>query len=424
MPPIYGGAAAEVNPVDPSFDPGDRFSDRARALFYARLAFLGIGLGVLAVPSWAEYVGATGTAAFGIYFAVIGYSVANYLLLDHPRFGRPFTFVTLNLDLLALTTMVMSSGGLKSPMLAGQVVFTIFFALLFPRPLAIVPPLLMLPVVARLDSLAEGGTMVPQDMFLILWYAALNFIGVYVLVYLNSRDQRHMRQLRELTAMREEALITEERLRLSREIHDGLGGTLSTLIIQSEFIYRMASDEALKLEIADLKSQAEEAIEELRRSLTMMRRDFDLHKALEDYCTRFEERAKAPAVMKVQGRRRRLPSEMQLAIFRILQEALTNAQKHARATHVDVLLRYDGDLVSITISDDGVGFDTKKAKPGHYGLVNIFERVRKFRGTVDVQSAPGAGTTIHASLAVPTEGSHVAMMPVPEAPPSAASPSG
>jgi two-component system, NarL family, sensor histidine kinase DegS len=420
MPPIQGGRGEAVSPRDQSFDPSDRFSDRARALFYARLAFLGIGLGVLGVPSWAHYVGATGTAAFVIYFAVIGYSVANYLLLDHPRIGRPLTFFTLTVDLFALTTMVMSSGGLKSPMMAAQVMFTIFFALLFPRPLTIVPPLLMLPVVARLDYIAEGRTLFASDVFLLVWYAALNFIAVYVLVYLNTRDQRHLTQLRELTHMREEAIITEERLRLAREIHDGLGGTLSTLIIQSEYIYRMANEEPLRQEIADLKSQAEEAIEELRRSLTMMRRDFDLHKALEDYCTRFTERSKVPAVMKVQGRRRRLPSEMQLAVFRILQECLTNIQKHAKAQKVEVTLKYDGDLVSITISDDGVGFDRQKAKPGHYGLTNILERARKFRGTVDVQSAPGAGTTVHASLAIPAEGSHIALMPTPQETPATA----
>lgn len=412
MPPQYGGAAADgalSAPVPTAT--ADRFSDRARALFYARLSFLGIGLGLLAVPSWSAYVGATGTTAFAIYFAVIGYSVANYLLLDHPKIGRPLTFVTLNLDLVALGAMVIGSGGLKSPLLAAQVLFTIFFVLLFPRLFSLIPPLLMLPIVARVDLYLDEGSLLSEDAFLFVFYAALNAVAAYVLVYLNARDHRQMQQVRALSSMREEALITEERLRLSREIHDGIGGTLSTMIISSEYIYRMAKDEDLKAEVADLKGQAEEAIEELRRSLTMMRRDFDLHKALEDYCTRFTDRFKAPAVMKVHGRRRRLPSEMQLAIFRTLQECLTNVQKHAQAKQVDVKLKYDGDMVSITVSDDGVGFDTKKAKPGHYGLVNILERARKFRGTVDVQSAAGAGTTVHVVLVVPSEGSHVAVLP-------------
>jgi signal transduction histidine kinase len=417
MAPVFGGAAAAVSSqLSPTPLSGwavaDRFSDRARALFYARLAFLGIMLGVLAVPSWSAYLGIGGGSAFAVYFTVIAYSVANYLLLDHPRFGKPLTFATLVFDLVALGLTVSASGGLRSPMLAAQVLFTIFFALLFPRPVAMVPPILFLPIVGRLDRvLFDERPFMAPDLFLFAFYAILNGVAAYVLVYLNARDQGHMRQLRALSQVREEAIISEERIRLAREIHDGLGGSLSTLIIQSEFIAKLATDPRLQAEIAELKGQAEEAIDELRRSLTMMRRDFDLHRALEDHCARFGDRNAVPTTMKFIGRKRRLPSEMQLALFRMLQEALTNIQKHAQAKAVDAKLKYDGDLVSITVADDGVGFDQTRAKPGHYGLVNIRERAKKFRGTVDIQSAPGAGTTIHVTLVVPSEGSHVALMP-------------
>lgn len=410
MPPTFGGAAAQTPYIDP--DITERFSDRARALFYARLAFLGIGLAVLAVPSWSQYLGTTSPTAFLVYFAVIAYSVANYLFLDHPRFGRPITFITLVLDLLALMAIILPSGGLKSPMMPAHVMFTCFFALLFPRMLSLAPPLLMLPIMARLDALMQDGADTSQGVFLVVWYATLSIIAAYMLMYLNQRDERRVRQLRALAKTQEENIITQERLRLAREIHDGLGGSLSTLIIQAEFIQRMAKDNAaLKDEITELKTQAEEAIDELRRSLTMMRRDFDLHKALEDYCMRFQERSRVWCSLKVLGRERRLPSEMQLAIFRILQECLTNIQKHAKANRCDVQLKYDGDIMSLIVGDDGVGFETKQSKKGHYGLSNIEARAVKFRGTVAVQSAPGAGTKIHVTLVVPFEGSHVAFLP-------------
>lgn len=410
MSPTYGGAAALAPITDP--DITERFSDRARALFYARLAFLGICLAVLAVPSWSQFLGTTGSSAFIIYFAVIAYSVANFLLIDHPRLGRPLTFVTLIFDLVALSSMVIPSGGLKSPIMAAHVMFTIFFVLLFPRLGAMVPPLLLLPIIARLDLIFQEGALVTQGVFLVVWYATLSLIASYVLLYLNARDDRRTRQLKALSKTQELAIITEERLRLAREIHDGLGGSLSTLIIQSEYIQRMVKDPKLTVEITELKTQAEEAIDELRRSLTMMRRDFDLHKALEDYCARFQERSKIRCELKVRGRPRRLPSEMQLAIFRLLQECLTNIQKHAEATSTSVKLKYDGDITSLVVTDDGVGFDPRqKARSGHYGLSNMEERAKKFRGTVEVQSAPGAGTTIHATLVVPSEGSHVAFFP-------------
>lgn len=187
---------------------------------------------------------------------------------------------------------------------------------------------------------------------------------------------------------------------------------MSTLIIQAEYCQRMTKDPQMKGEITELKTMAEEAIEELRRSLTMMRRDFDLHKALEDYCMRFQERSRSWCSFKVRGRPRRLPSDMQLTIFRILQECLTNTQKHAEAKNTDVRLKYDGEMVSLVVSDDGVGFEMgTQDKPGHYGLTNLLERVRKYRGTMDIQSAPGDGTTVHMTLVVPAEGSHVAFMP-------------
>lgn len=411
MSPVYGGAASdETIPYRDKLE--DRFSDRARALFYARLSFLAIGLGVLAVPSWSSYLGATTQSAFLIYFITIGYSVTNYLLLDHPKWGRPLTFITLNFDLVALTAMVMASGGLESPIMAAQVMFTIFFAMLFPRLLAVIPPLLMLPVVARLDVILSGPGLTDRQFFFLIWYVALNAIAVYVMVYLSRIELAHMEQLKALTDTREESLIAEERLRLAREIHDGLGGEISTLIIQSEYIWHLAKDEALKKEIADLKSQAEDAIDELRRSLTVMRRDFDLHKSIEDYCLRFQDRAKVEYNLRILGRTRRIPSEMQLGLFRILQESLTNIHKHAEASLANVLLKYEGDLVSLTIADDGVGFDVNQSKHGHYGMTNLRERARKFRGTVDVQSAPDKGTTIHVTMVVPLEGSHVQLSPV------------
>ncbi len=385
----------------------ERFSDRARALFYARLAFLAIGLCVLAVPDWSRFLGITDTGAFLIYFGVIAYSVTNFLLIDHPKFGRPVTFVTLCLDLVALAALVTPSGGLRSPMMAAHIMFTIFFVLFFPRRSVILPPLLILPVVAYLQE----GSLVTQEVFMMLWYTTLSGIAAYVLLYLNKRDRSRVDQLKVLSKSQEEAIVTEERLRMAREIHDGLGGYVSTLIIQAEFIQRVNKDTKIAGEITELKDMAEEAIDELRRSLTMMRRDFDLHKALEDYCMRFQERSRVWCSFKVRGRQRRLPSEMQLNLFRILQECLTNTQKHAEAKNADVRLKYDGEMVSLVISDDGVGFDEEaKNKGGHYGLVNLLERAKKFRGTLDIQSAPGDGTTVHLTLVVPAEGSHVAFM--------------
>lgn len=413
MPPTFGGAAARI-PAPPS-EPSDRFANRARALFFARLVVLAIVLAVLAVPSWSFFLGTTSALGFGVYFAVITYSITNFLLLEHPTLGKPVTYITLVLDLIAVAMLVVPSGGLKSPVMAAHLMLTLFFVLLFPKLPALIPPFLFLPVVARLDLIAHDNALPSERLFLVVWYTILSLITAYVILYLNARDARRSEQLWEMSTAQEEAIVTEERLRLAREMHDGLGGNLSSLIMQLEFIQRMSRKQPeLHSEVTELKDMAEEAMEELRRSLTMMRRDFDLHKTLEDHCGRLVERTKGElqADFKVRGRIRRLPSAMQLALFRILQEALNNIQKHAQATTVKVRLRYDADLVSLTIADDGVGFDVSAHdERGHYGLTNMEERAKKFRGTIEVQSAPGKGTTVHATLVIPAEGSHVAFMP-------------
>lgn len=413
MSPTFGGAAAQPVPVE-SEPELDRFADGARALFYARLVVLGIALAVLAVPSWSVYLGTTSSAGFGVYFTVIVYAIGSFLLAEHPRIGKPLTYASLVLDLSALGLLVVPSGGLQSPAMAAYLLVTLFFVLLFPRLIALIPPFIFLPVVARLDIAYREETQISEGMFLVLWYTALALITAYVVLYLTTRDEQRSLQLSELSKAQEAAIITEERIRLAREIHDGLGGNLSSLIMQLEFIQRMAQGQPkLQDEVTELKGIAEEAMEELRRSLTMMRRDFDLHATLEDHCAKFGERTQGEleADFKVKGRVRRIPSDMQLAVFRLLQEALNNILKHAQARTVKVRLRYDADMVSLSIADDGVGFDPTIQRRGHYGLTNMEERAKKFRGTLEVQSAPGDGTTIHATLVIPAEGSHIAFLP-------------
>src|SRR3954470_17392912 len=115
----------------------ERFVARARALFYARMMFLTLGLLILAVPIWSRYFALTGPGAFGGYFAMLMYSIANYLVLENPRGGRIVTYVTLCFDLTIMVYLIIRGGGLQSPLLATQLLFTTLFAILFPKPLAI-----------------------------------------------------------------------------------------------------------------------------------------------------------------------------------------------------------------------------------------------------------------------------------------------
>src|SRR5437867_1886013 len=154
----------------------DRFLTRARALFYARLAFLVLGLGVIGVPSWSAAFGIRGSKPFAVYLLMVAYSAANYLFLARKKLGKSLTFATLCADLCVLVWLVSVTGGLRSPLLAAQLLFTIQFVLLFPTPLAVIPPLLTFPVVAKLDQVLGGHAAVQIDLFILLWYSAINCI--------------------------------------------------------------------------------------------------------------------------------------------------------------------------------------------------------------------------------------------------------
>ncbi len=378
----------------------DRFVARARALFYARLMFLTLGLLILAVPTWSFYFGLQSTFAFLGYFTMLLYSVANFLVIDHPRAGRWVTYITLCLDLVIMVVLIAKpqvGGGLQSPLLATQLLFTALFAILYPKPLAILPPMLALPITTRLDLLLNRD-VTAVEVLTLLWYSGLNFIIVYVLVYLNEREAAAHREVVELQGDLKELAVVEERSRLAREIHDGLGASLSSMIIQTEFILGMAREDALRSEIQELKTTAEESIEELRRNLQMMREDFELTQGLEDYVKTFSQRTQLPIRFERSGLSRKLSPDAQLALFRILQECLSNAVKHAQPKQVEVKLDYDTDLVHLIVRDDGKGFDPGRTPRGHYGLLNMRERAMKLGGYLIVDSAPGTGTRVSFTL--------------------------
>src|SRR5687767_10341467 len=125
----------------------ERFLTRATAVFYARIALLALGLGVMLIPSWKKAFHMDGVLPWLVFAAGIGWAVLCQYFAAHPMHGRRVMFATLLLDLIVLFFLIERSGGLVSPAMGTQLLFTIFFALLFPNPVAIVPPLMILPAV-------------------------------------------------------------------------------------------------------------------------------------------------------------------------------------------------------------------------------------------------------------------------------------
>jgi signal transduction histidine kinase len=199
----------------------------------------------------------------------------------------------------------------------------------------------------------------------------------------------------------------EERARIARELHDIVAHAVSVMVLQVGAVRHRLPDalgpdrEALQ----NVEQAGRTALTEMRRMLDATRRDgeqIDLapQPGLDRVESLLEEirRAGLPVELHVEGEPRPLPPAIDLSAYRIVQEGLTNALKHARAGHADVTVRYEPDEVQIVVRDDGAG-----ATPGNdpgYGLAGMRERVKIYGGEMSAGSANGGGFVLRTRLPI------------------------
>jgi signal transduction histidine kinase len=189
-----------------------------------------------------------------------------------------------------------------------------------------------------------------------------------------------------------------ERGALARELHDQLGQSLVAILLNLKAIEgelspasRARVPESMQI-IKKMIGQVQTLAFELRPS---MLDQFGLVLALRNLVTRHGELAGVRASFTATPTDARAPVEIETACFRIVQEALSNVARHARARHVEVTLTARDVALEVTVSDDGVGFNVERLRTG-LGLVGMGERADFAGGRLDIESAPGAGTTLRA----------------------------
>jgi signal transduction histidine kinase len=223
-------------------------------------------------------------------------------------------------------------------------------------------------------------------------------------------------QLAQVTAAQE-----EERRRIARELHDGVGPALASLNIRLRTARKLLERDhhSVAEEIEELAELAQANIQDIRRLIHDLRPaaldELGLVPALREYVARYREEQglevalALPALSPVEGpesdpstssgHRERLPAPLETALFRIAQEALNNVAKHAQAQRVEVAMTREREGVTLRVADDGRGFDPQAPRPGtHLGLWSMRERVEQLGGQFEVESAPGAGTTVRAII--------------------------
>jgi two-component system, NarL family, sensor histidine kinase DegS len=207
-------------------------------------------------------------------------------------------------------------------------------------------------------------------------------------------------------------IIEEERMRIARDMHDGPAQSMANLVLQAEILERLLdrNPKQLVTELAEFKNSVRNALEETRQLIFDLRPmtldDLGLVPTLRKFIKEYGDRYGLATRFNVVGQERRLPGNTEGVLFRIIQEALTNVHKHARAKMAEVTLNLQPSRVSVTIKDDGQGFDVARTeanlhKNKNLGLLSMRERAELEKGTLEIRSQPGRGTEVKVEIALP-----------------------
>jgi len=203
-------------------------------------------------------------------------------------------------------------------------------------------------------------------------------------------------RLAEYAAQVEELATMRERNRVAREIHDNLGHYLTVVNVQIEAAKTIMHSEPEKAQDALDKAQnlTQEGLAAVRHSVSALREspleNQTLAEALERLALELRE-AGLVTDLKIEGKPTSRDPKIELTLYRAVQEGLTNVRKHARASRVDIWLRYLPEEIILTLKDNGVGAEVAEENNGRFGLIGIQERVQLLDGRMEIQTAPNEG---------------------------------
>jgi signal transduction histidine kinase len=193
-----------------------------------------------------------------------------------------------------------------------------------------------------------------------------------------------------------------ERQRLARELHDETGQALTSILLGLKAVEEAPTIEKVRAGANELRELVVATLQDVRRLAVELRPkaldDFGLAAALERLTQTFSEATGIEVQLEAALGEERLPGEVETTLYRIVQEALTNIVKHARARKVSILLTRRGGAAAAVIEDDGGGFDPAAVRHDGLGLLGMSERVALLEGKLTVESSPEAGTTLVAEV--------------------------
>jgi two-component system, NarL family, sensor histidine kinase DevS len=193
-----------------------------------------------------------------------------------------------------------------------------------------------------------------------------------------------------------------ERSRLARELHDETGQALTSILLGLKPLEEALADHPARTALGELREQVVSALQDVRRLAVELRPavldDFGLVPALERLIDGFAEQSDIRVDFHSALGEMRLPSDVETALYRVVQESLTNIVKHANARSISLSLVRRESIVAVVIEDDGTGFDQRAVRAEGVGLLGMRERLALLDGRLEVESRPGAGTTVVAEV--------------------------
>jgi signal transduction histidine kinase len=248
-------------------------------------------------------------------------------------------------------------------------------------------------VLAAHDKLGPDVRFTDTDLRLAETFAARAALAVDLSERIASDSLRRVVEAQEL-----------ERRRLARELHDETGQALTSILLGLMAHEESFDDPESRAATAELRELVVSTLQDVRRLAVELRPsaldDFGLVAALERLATSFAEQSGIAVDFQTSLGGERLSGEVETALYRIVQESLTNVVKHARARRVSILLTRKSGAIKAVIEDDGQGFDPAEGTLDGFGLIGMRERLALLGGRLQVESASEAGTTIAAEVPI------------------------
>ncbi len=337
--------------------------------------------------------------------------------------------VIVMLTILTVATGLLSYSGLQWDWLLYLVTISIYFMALTLRVAVISGVVLYLFMVVNLGFL-NNWNWSHIYLNLLSLFPAFVFVAVFSLMYRildiqKERAERLLHQLEESNAELgeahkqlqsyanevEELTIVRERTRMAREIHDTLGHYLSILTIQLETISKLQERDPARaaIEVAEARRVASQSMQEVRNAIAALRptsiATLSLTQAISQLGNEFEQSATETQItLDLDTQLPPISPDLQAALYRAVQEALTNVRRHAHASKVLVRLRYENELLELVVLDNGNGTSTNELDNQHggFGLIGLQERIELLSGHVTYGPAESTGYRVTIKVCVPS----------------------